>query len=61
MLNVALVHHFRVRRPRDPFDIELTDSELAAEVELLAALMVAASTSDRPLSGEEIDRLLVAD
>lgn len=42
----------------DPLDISLEDSELAAEVELVASLIVAASASDGPLPQDEIDRIL---
>jgi hypothetical protein len=42
----------------DPFDVELEDPELLAEVSLTASLMVAANQSEGPLSVEEIDHLL---
>jgi hypothetical protein len=41
-----------------PAEDELQDSELRAEIELVADLVVAASTSDVPLSHSEIDRAL---
>ncbi|HET8561753.1 MAG TPA: hypothetical protein VFL69_14625 [Marmoricola sp.] len=42
----------------DPFDVSLEDGELMDEVELTASLIVAANQSDRPLSREEIDKIL---
>jgi hypothetical protein len=42
----------------DPFDVELQDDVLLAEVELTANLIVAANQSDEPLSQEQIDRIL---
>lgn len=42
----------------DPFDVDLEDDELLAEVELTADLIVAANQSDERLSSEEIDRIL---
>jgi hypothetical protein len=42
----------------DPFDIDLHDDELDAEILLLTHLMVAASESDRPLSQAAIDNIL---
>ena len=42
----------------DPFDVELEDDELLAEVELTATLIAAANQSEDRLSAEEIDRLL---
>jgi hypothetical protein len=48
-------------RPRDPFDIELTDEELQDEVELLTQLILAANASGRPLEQAEVDRVLFHD
>ena len=42
----------------DQFDMSLTDPELLTELELCADLMVAANSSDTPLSIETIDRIL---
>jgi hypothetical protein len=42
----------------DPFDVELEDTDLLAEVELTTSLIAAANQSDGPLSPNEIDRLL---
>lgn len=42
----------------DPFDVELEDADLLAEVELTATLIAAANQSDGPLPVGEIDRLL---
>ena len=42
----------------DPFDVELVDTDLLAEVELTTTLIAAANQSDGPLPGPEIDRLL---
>ena len=42
----------------DPFDVRLEDSELLAEVELTANLIVAANQSEAPLSVTEIDQIL---
>ncbi len=42
----------------DQLDVPLEDAELLAEVELTTNLIIAASASDRPLSQEDIDRLL---
>jgi hypothetical protein len=42
-------------------DPRLTDQRLAAEIELLGALITAAATHDGPLSVEEIDAALWAD
>lgn len=42
----------------DPLDVELNDDDLLSEVELTAALIVAANGSDAPLSPGEIDRIL---
>jgi len=43
---------------KDPFDIDLHDDELDAEILLLTNLMVAASESDRRLSQAAIDTIL---
>ena len=37
---------------------ELTDDTLQGEIELVGELVVAASASERPLTEEEIDRVL---
>lgn len=42
----------------DPFDVSLEDGELLAEVELTTNLIIAATESDRPLTTEEIDKIL---
>lgn len=43
---------------RDPLDVNLQDSALLDEIELVVALVVAASRSDEPLTLHEIDRAL---
>lgn len=45
----------------DPFDVELEDTDLLAEVELTATLIAAANQSEGPLAPDEIDRLLGLD
>lgn len=42
----------------DPFEVELTDRDLLAEVDLTTTLIAAANQSEGPLAPEEIDRLL---
>lgn len=42
----------------DPFDVELEDTDLLAEVEMTTSLIAAANQSEGPLSLEEIDELL---
>jgi hypothetical protein len=42
----------------DQLDVPLEDAELLAEVELTTNLIIAASSSDAPLSQDDIDRLL---
>jgi hypothetical protein len=42
----------------DQLDVPLEDAELLAEVELTTNLIIAASESERPLSQDDIDRLL---
>lgn len=42
----------------DPLDVELTDADLLGEVEMTAALIVAANQSDRHLTTAEIDAIL---
>jgi hypothetical protein len=42
----------------DPFDVELEDADLLAEVELTASLIAAANQSTGPLSTAEIDHVL---
>lgn len=37
---------------------ELTDDELRSEIELVGELVVAASSSERPLTDQEIDTVL---
>jgi len=44
----------------DPFDIDLHDDELGAEILLLTQLMVAASESAGPLSQAAIDAILTS-
>ena len=44
---------------KDPFDIDLHDHELDAEILLLTQLMVVASESDRRLSQAAIDTILM--
>ena len=39
-------------------DIALTDDDLESEIELVSELVVAATSSDRPLHQEEVDLLL---
>jgi hypothetical protein len=36
----------------------LTDSNIASEIELISRLVVAATSSDRPLHQDEVDHLL---
>lgn len=42
----------------DALAVELEDAELHAEIEMMAALMVAARATDRPLSQETVDEIL---
>lgn len=42
----------------DPLDVELNDADLLSEVEMTAALIVAANSSQAHLSSAEIDRIL---
>lgn len=42
----------------DPFDVTLEDQDLLGEVELTTNLIIAASEIDRPLTQQEIDRVL---
>lgn len=42
----------------DQFDVDLVDHALLEELELTTELIVAASESEPPLSGSEIDRIL---
>jgi hypothetical protein len=42
----------------DPLDVDLEDSDLLGEVELTAALIVAANQAPDRLSTSEIDRIL---
>jgi hypothetical protein len=42
----------------DHLDVPLEDAALLEEVELISALMIAASESDEKLDAHEIDRLL---
>ena len=46
----------------DPQDEdELTDDDLESEIELVSELVVAASSSERPLHQDEVDQLLGVD
>jgi len=42
----------------DPLDVDLEDAELLGEVELTAALIVAANQSEEHLSEAQIDEIL---
>lgn len=42
----------------DPFDVSLEDGDLLAEVELTTNLIIAATSSERHLTTEEIDAIL---
>jgi hypothetical protein len=42
----------------DPLDVDLEDAELLGEVELTAALIVAANQSEAHLSEDQIDQIL---
>jgi hypothetical protein len=42
-------------------DNELTDGDLESEIELVSELVVAASSSERPLHQDEVDQLLGVD
>ena len=42
-------------------DDELTDDDLESEIELVSELVVAASSSERPLHQDEVDQLLGVD
>ncbi len=42
----------------DPLDVDLEDAELLGEVELTAALIVAANQSEEHLTDEQIDEIL---
>jgi hypothetical protein len=42
-------------------DDELTDDDLESEIELVSRLVVAATSSDRPLHQDEVDHLLGVD
>ncbi len=42
----------------DNLDDALTDDALESEIELVSELVVAATSSDRPLRQDEVDRLL---
>jgi hypothetical protein len=44
--------------PRRNLGDDLTDDALESEIELVSALVVAASSSDRPLDQDEVDHLL---
>ena len=44
-----------------PDDDELTDDDLESEIELVSELVVAASSSARPLHQDEVDQLLGVD
>jgi hypothetical protein len=45
----------------DSLDDVLTDDALESEIELVSVLVVAATSSDRPLRQDEVDRLLGLD
>jgi hypothetical protein len=45
----------------DDLDDVLIDDDLESEIELVSVLVVAATSSDRPLSQAEVDRLLGVD
>jgi hypothetical protein len=42
----------------DTVDDDLTDDDLESEIELVSELVVAATSSDRPLHQDEVDHLL---
>ena len=42
-------------------DVNLTDDDLESEIELVSQLVVAATSSDRPLHQDEVDHLLGVD
>jgi hypothetical protein len=44
--------------PRKNLGDDLTDDALESEIELVSELVVAATSSDRPLHQEELDQLL---
>jgi hypothetical protein len=44
--------------PDDQFDVNLEDTDLLEEVELVANLIVAATEADEHLTTEQIDKLL---
>jgi hypothetical protein len=49
-------------RTHDPQDEDdLTDDDLESEIELVSELVVAASSSERPLHQDEVDQLLGVD
>jgi hypothetical protein len=45
----------------DKLDDDLTDDDLKSEIELVSRLVVAATSSDRPLRQDEVDHLLGVD
>ena len=45
----------------DNVDDDLTDDDLESEIELVSELVVAATSSDRPLHQHEVDHLLGVD
>ena len=45
----------------DKIDDDLTDDDLESEIELVSRLVVAATSSDRPLRQHEVDHLLGVD
>jgi hypothetical protein len=45
----------------DKLDDDLTDDDLESEIELVSRLVVAATSSDRPLRQDEVDHLLGVD
>jgi len=45
----------------EPLDVPLVDDELLGEMALTVELIIACGSTDRPLSEDEIDRLLGLD
>ena len=45
-------------RPSDKLDDDLTDNDIESEIELVSRLVVAATSSARPLRQDEVDHLL---
>jgi hypothetical protein len=42
----------------DNLDLGLTDNDLESEIELVSELVLAATSSDRPLHQDEVDHIL---